>query len=149
MTSIIRPNNKIQDTSFDSEAGRSKTLYATTNFDLSAINNSSNDMNYRGDVIQRSKATPKIHRAKSRENKLYRAPPTPPPDKLIKLERSFTLDCIAVGNISEDYSVANPKLGSAIPPYDARNDPQAKNYMENYGIMDLLKKTGQVIYICI
>ena len=155
MATIVhnRPNNRNPNRSFESvslNGGLSKTGLETTNFDISGFNNSTiigNSNNYSNDLEgRRGKPLPKIgfRSAQSRENKLYRTPPTPPPDKLIVLERAFTLDCIAVGNISEDYSTANPKLGSAIPPYDSRNDPAVKNYMKNYGIDDLLKRTKQV-----
>ena len=155
MTSIVhnRPNNRIRDRSFESTSlnGLSKTGLETTNFDISAFNNSTiigNTNNYSNDLeARRGKPLPKLSsRGRSRENKMYRTPATPPPDKLIVLERSFTLDCVAVGNISEDYSIANPKLGSAIPPYDSRNDPSVSNYMRNYGIDELFKKTRQVYF---
>ncbi|CAF0950313.1 unnamed protein product [Brachionus calyciflorus] len=77
-----------------------------------------------------------------KSNKLYRAPPTPPLDKLYEREKSFKLDGIAVGNISTDYSRANPKLGSAIPPYNSLEDKSISSYLSNFGVPDLLKKTG-------
>lgn len=79
-----------------------------------------------------------------RHNKLYRCPPTPPPEVQYDRERSFVLDCTAVSNISKDYSTANPKLGSAIPPYIAQYDPDVDNYFAFFGIKDTLKKTRQV-----
>ena len=125
MASIIhnRPNNRIQDNTFDSiDFSQSRNGYETTNFDMSAYNNTTilnentNNNNNKYPTIPIIRRNPRLSRGKSRENKIYRTPPTPTPDKLIIKERSFKLDCIAVGNISEDYSTANPKLGSAIQP---------------------------------
>ncbi|CAF4004914.1 unnamed protein product [Rotaria magnacalcarata] len=65
-----------------------------------------------------------------RHNKLYRGPPTPPPEVQYDRERSFILDAKAVSNISNDYSVANPKLGSVIPPYNAQLDSHVDNYFK-------------------
>jgi hypothetical protein len=79
-----------------------------------------------------------------RHNKLYRCPPTPPPDVQFDRERSFVLDCRAVSNISKDYSTANPKLGSAIPPYIAQHDNSVDSYFNFFGVKDTLKKSGQV-----
>ena len=79
-----------------------------------------------------------------RHNKLYRCPPTPPPEVQYDRERSFILDCKAVSNISNDYSTANPKLGSVIPPYMAQCDPSVDNYFDFFGIKGTLQKTGQV-----
>lgn len=79
-----------------------------------------------------------------RHNKLYRGPPTPPPEVQYDRERSFILDCKAVSNISTDYSVANPKLGSVIPPYNAQLDPHVQNYFQFFGIPRVLERSGQV-----
>jgi hypothetical protein len=79
-----------------------------------------------------------------RHNKLYRCPPTPPPEIQFDRERSFILDCRAVSNISNDYSTANPKLGSVIPPYIAQFDNHIDNYFDSFGVKDTLKKSGQV-----
>lgn len=128
------------------ESNLSRSAYGPTSFFEASINDITNS-NIRNSAMQRSKTLTKISREKTRENKLYRTPPTPTEDVLIGLERSFTLDCIAVGNISEDYSRANPKLGSAIPPYDSQKDDHVKSYMNFYGVSSLLKKTGQVILI--
>ncbi|RNA35375.1 hypothetical protein BpHYR1_019597, partial [Brachionus plicatilis] len=38
-----------------------------------------------------------------KSNRLYRTPPTLPLEKLYQREKSFKLDGIAVGNISQDY----------------------------------------------
>jgi hypothetical protein len=139
--------------SFDT-TGRSKTAYGpgssagannTTNFNYSVAETLA-DFRSRTTPKQliASNSMPKLRkREKSRDNKLYRCPPTPPNELLNTLERSFTLDCIAVGNISEDYSRANPKLGSAIPPYDSQNDKKVKSYFNYFGVDELLKKTNQ------
>ncbi|CAH8539623.1 unnamed protein product [Schistosoma rodhaini] len=60
------------------------------------------------------------------------------------LERQFILDCIAVRQICDDYSKANPKHGSIIPPYNGQLDPYAKSYFESLNIQKLLEKTGQL-----
>ena len=54
-------------------------------------------------------------RGTGRENKIYRTPPTPPPEKLAALEQGFVTDNIAVASISGDYSKTNPKLGPCHP----------------------------------
>ncbi|CAH8513414.1 unnamed protein product [Schistosoma mattheei] len=59
------------------------------------------------------------------------------------LERQFILDCIAVRKICDDYSKANPKHGSIIPPYNGQLDPYAKSYFESLNIQKLLEKNGQ------
>lgn len=79
-----------------------------------------------------------------RENKIYRTPPTPPPPEMDRLERSFTLDCIAVSSISHDYSKTNPKLGPALPPYNSKKDNHATNYFNFIGVPRTLAKTKQV-----
>lgn len=80
----------------------------------------------------------------SRHNKIYRCPPTPPPEIQFDRERSFILDCKAVSNISNDYSTANPKLGSAIPPYIAQHDPGADEYFKFFGVKNRLQQSGHV-----
>ncbi|CAH8493556.1 unnamed protein product [Schistosoma turkestanicum] len=65
------------------------------------------------------------------------------PIRLEMLKRQFILDCIAVRKICDDYSKANPKYGSVIPPYNGQLDPYAKSYFESLNIQKLLKKTGQ------
>nr|CAH8845634.1 unnamed protein product [Trichobilharzia regenti] len=59
------------------------------------------------------------------------------------LERKFILDCIAVRQICDDYSKANPKHGSVIPVYNGQLDKYAKSYFESINIQKLLHKTGQ------
>lgn len=91
---------------------------------------------------ERSKSAAKRH------NKLYRTPPTPPPEEMLKEERGFILDCNAVSSISTDYSKANPKLGSVIPAYNSQKDVHVSNYFKYEGVDKTLDKTGQV-RICI
>jgi len=76
-------------------------------------------------------------------NKIYRAPPTPAPEELHLLERSFTLDCIAVHTTSSDYARARPKLGQVIPPYNAQKDSSVDPYFKFNGVSKTLKRTGQ------
>lgn len=79
-------------------------------------------------------------------NKLYRCPRTPPPEVKFDRENSFILDCKAVSNISIDNSTTNPKLGSAIPPYDAQLDRHTQSYFNFFGLSKTLEKTGQVYF---
>ena len=79
-----------------------------------------------------------------RHNKLYRTPPTPPPEEHLREEKGFVLDCNAMSSISCDYSKANPKLGPVIPPYNSQKDPHVKNYFQFHGVDKTLGKTGQV-----
>lgn len=81
--------------------------------------------------------------AGKRHNKLYRAPPTPPPQDRLREEKGFVLDCNAVSSISGDFSKANPKLGPVIPPYNAQKDQHVENYFKFHGVDKTLKKTGQ------
>lgn len=108
-------------------------------------NNNNNNNNGSSPQLRRS-ASRQLARSASfaRSNKLYRCPPTPPPDVLYDREKSFVLDCKAVSNISIDYSRANPKLGSVIPPYNAQKDYHVDNYFNFFGVRGTLKKTGQV-----
>ncbi|XP_060560125.1 sperm microtubule associated protein 1-like [Ruditapes philippinarum] len=78
-----------------------------------------------------------------RHNKLYRTPPTPPPEKLMMEERGFVLDCNAVSSISSDFAKANPKLGPVIPPYNSQKDEHVSNYFKFQGVDKTLEKTGQ------
>lgn len=80
----------------------------------------------------------------SRFNKLYRSPPTPPAEVQFDREQSFVLDCQAVSNISWDYSTTNPKLGSAIPPYNSQLDPHVDGYFNYFGVQKTLEKSRQV-----
>jgi hypothetical protein len=87
---------------------------------------------------------PAISRDKSRKFKIYRAPPTPPPEMQTAREKRFVLDCNAVSHISLDYSHANPKLGSVIPPYNGVEDKATRAYFESYGVAETLEKTNIV-----
>lgn len=80
---------------------------------------------------------------RGRHNKIYRCPPTPPPQDLMRMEKGFTLDCNATSSISTDYSKANPKLGPVIPPYNSQRDRHTYNYYNFIGVDRTLKKTGQ------
>ncbi|XP_075247616.1 sperm microtubule associated protein 1-like [Convolutriloba macropyga] len=53
-------------------------------------------------------------------------------------EKGFVLDCIALAQISNDYSKANPKLGPAIPPYNSQKDPSVRRYFEYHDIDKIL-----------
>ncbi len=100
------------------------------------------------DSPRKSKSTPHLNRDKFNTNKLYRTPPTPPLEKQSELEKSFKLDCIAVSNISVDYSRANPKLGSVIPPYNSLDDPSISDFVKNYGVRDYLKR-NRLVKFCL
>ena len=79
-----------------------------------------------------------------RENKIYRTPPTPPPEKQQALEQGFVTDNIAVSSISGDYSQTNPKLGSVIPPFNSQKCRYSREYFKFHGVDRTLRKTGQV-----
>lgn len=93
--------------------------------------------------FKRTGSLPRID--KSRSCKTYRAPPTPPLEEMSEMEKKFNLDCIAVSNISLDYSRANPKMGSVIPPYNSLNDPSISDFVKSYGVKDFLRRCGKVI----
>ncbi|XP_068091712.1 sperm microtubule associated protein 1 [Hyperolius riggenbachi] len=69
--------------------------------------------------------------------------PSPSPAELLRREKRFVLDCVAVERISKDYSVSLPKLGSVIPPYNAQMDSHTHDYFWTRPVPPLLKKTGQ------
>ena len=100
----------------------------------------------RSKISSKRSFSQRLTREKLRSNKLYRAPPTPTLDEFFEMEKSFTIDGVAVSNISNDYLKANPQLGSAIPPYNSFKDKSVSNYMRYHGLSNLLKKTGQVIH---
>ena len=83
-------------------------------------------------------------RGTGRENKIYRTPPTPPPEKLAALEQGFVTDNIAVASISGDYSKTNPKLGPVIPPFNSQKCRYSRDYFKFHGVNRTLRKTGQV-----
>lgn len=79
-----------------------------------------------------------------RHNKIYRAPSTPPPEKMLEMEKGFVLDCGAASSISWDYSKTNPKLGPVIPPYNSQLDGHVRNYFTYEGVNKTLENTDQV-----
>ena len=81
---------------------------------------------------------------RARFNKIYRAPPTPPPEELHSKEKGFTLDCKAVNSITRDYAQCNPKLGPTVPPYNSQKDRHVNNYYTYDGVPTTLKRTQQV-----
>ncbi|XP_064643689.1 sperm microtubule associated protein 1-like [Lineus longissimus] len=81
---------------------------------------------------------------RKRLNKIYRCPPTPPPEFLLAKEKTFVLDNNATSSISNDYSKANPKLGPVIPPYLSRRDKHVRNYFHFVQVPEVLEKTGQM-----
>ena len=74
-------------------------------------------------------------------------PPERSDEELRKLEKSFVLDCVFVGTLSDDSGRANPKMATAIPPYNAQKDKFAKGYFECPTVQKVLKKTRQVNYV--
>lgn len=66
------------------------------------------------------------------------------PEELRKLEKGFVLDNIAVSTMSDDSGRANPKMSTAIPPYNAQMDRHTKNYFEKKLVQRLLTRTQQV-----
>ncbi|KAF6036369.1 C17orf98 [Bugula neritina] len=78
-----------------------------------------------------------------RHNKLYRTPPTPTPDDLMRTEKGFVLDCQATSSISTDYSKANPKLGPVIPPYNGQKDSHTDGYFKFHSVPQSLKFYNQ------
>lgn len=96
----------------------------------------------RRSAVDESSSSPRQKRRSP--NKIYRAPPTPEPIMLNRMERSFTLDCIAVNTTSNDYAKAKPKLGQVIPPYNAHNDKSTEPYFNFKGVSKTLKRNGQI-----
>ena len=78
----------------------------------------------------------------------YGPPPLTPEEKAIN-ENGFVMDAIAVSTLSDDSGRANPKMATAIPPYNAQKDKHAKAYFEKPVVKKLLKKTEQVGMSCI
>lgn len=94
--------------------------------------------------LKRSDTLPRIKdNYFSRSSKTYRAPPTPTLEEQSDLEKSFKLDCVAVSNISLDYSRANPKMGTVIPPYNSLNDRSISDFVKGYGARDFLKRNNK------
>lgn len=70
----------------------------------------------------------------------------PPPltsEEKTKQEKGFVLDAIAVSTLSDDSGRANPKMATAIPPYNGQKDKHAKGYFEKPVVQKLLNKTEQ------
>ncbi len=128
-----------------SSPGRERSAIRSQTADSSLNKRRSQSFNESKSKSPRSRLVPLARETSSdRFNKLYRGPPTPPPEVQFERERSFVLDCKAVSNISTDYSVANPKLGSVIPPYDSQLDPHSQSYFEFFGVPRTLERSGQV-----
>ncbi|XP_071479712.1 sperm microtubule associated protein 1-like [Diadema antillarum] len=81
--------------------------------------------------------------AAKKSKKVPRGPPTPSVEELETLEKDFLLDCIAIDCIAKDYSMAQPKLGPAIPGYNAQKDKHVRMYFGREGVTTTLRKTGQ------
>lgn len=73
----------------------------------------------------------------------YGPPPLSQEEKL-KAEKGFVLDAVAVSTLSDDSGRANPKMATAIPPYNGQKDKHSKGYFEKPVVKKLLKKTEQV-----
>ncbi|ELU01856.1 hypothetical protein CAPTEDRAFT_220747 [Capitella teleta] len=80
---------------------------------------------------------------KKNPNITYLTPPTPAPQEIIRLERGFTLDCIACSSISTDYSKTNPKVAPIIMPYNSQKDKHCNQYFRFHGVGKTLDQTGQ------
>lgn len=88
-------------------------------------------------------ATPKYQLARC----VKYGPPERSDEELRKLEKSFILDCVFVGTLSDDSGRANPKMATAIPPYNGQKDKFTERYFMCPSVQKVLKKTGQVLYI--
>lgn len=98
----------------------------------------------RGSERRKKHSSSRASSSKSgRANKIYRTPATPPPEDLLRKEKTFVLDCNATSSISRDYCRANPKLGPVIPPYNAQRDKHVFNYFRFYGVDRTLRKNYQ------
>lgn len=71
-------------------------------------------------------------------------PPCLTQEEKTKCEKGFVLDSIAVSTLSDDSGRANPKMATAIPPYNAQKDKHSKGYFEKPVVKKLLRKTEQV-----
>ena len=71
-------------------------------------------------------------------------PPCPTQEEKTQCEKGFVLDSIAVSTLSDDSGRANPKMATAIPPYNAQKDKHSKGYFEKPVVKKLLRKTEQV-----
>ncbi|XP_071942416.1 sperm microtubule associated protein 1-like isoform X2 [Antedon mediterranea] len=77
------------------------------------------------------------------KKKSHRGPPSPTIEEMEQKEKEFLLDCIAVSSISNDYAMAQPKLGPAIPPYNSQKDKHVQMYFHREKVPEVLQKTGQ------
>ncbi|EDO28497.1 predicted protein, partial [Nematostella vectensis] len=59
------------------------------------------------------------------------------------LEKGFVLDNIAVSTLADDSGRANPKMNTAIPPYNAQKDKHATDYFTKRTVQRLLTRTQQ------
>ena len=96
-----------------------------------------------------AKSVKSVSSAKGRHNKIYRTPPTPPPEELLVKEKGFVLDNNAVASISQDYCKANPKLGPVIPPFNSQRCRHSANYFRFHGVDKTLRRSGQVSRISV
>lgn len=62
----------------------------------------------------------------------------------LRLEKGFVLDCVAVDTVARAYGSMRPKLWSAIPPYNAQQDPHACGYFCSRPVPAVLRRTNQV-----
>uniref|UniRef100_A0A8C2W493 Sperm microtubule associated protein 1 n=2 Tax=Chinchilla lanigera TaxID=34839 RepID=A0A8C2W493_CHILA len=65
------------------------------------------------------------------------------PPLCLRLEKGFVLDCVAVGSVARAYGSVRPKLWSAIPPYNAQQDPHACRYFRSRPVPPVLRRTDQ------
>ena len=64
-------------------------------------------------------------------------------EEKLEREQAFSLDCVAVGNFTQDSQNYNPKHAIGIPPYNPRSDKHSANYFKTSAVKATLKKTGQ------
>ncbi|XP_029443557.1 uncharacterized protein C17orf98-like [Rhinatrema bivittatum] len=84
-----------------------------------------------------------LSQSKSKASHSGRFASSPSRQELRVQEKSFILDCVAMGSIAKDYNCSLPKLGSVIPPYNAQRDLHAGAYFLSKPLPALLKRTGQ------
>ena len=71
-------------------------------------------------------------------------PPSLTSEEKVEQEKGFILDAVAVSTLSDDSGRANPKMATAIPPYNAQKDRHSKGYFEKPVVRKLLRQTEQV-----
>ena len=89
-------------------------------------------------------STPKPHLSRCVKYGLPERMPERSDDELRKLEKGFVLDCVFVSTLSDDSGRANPKMATAIPPYNGQKDKLTENYFKCPTVKKVLRKTGQV-----